>query len=147
MNDASGSDLNWFWKEWFYNNWKLDQAVTNVTFKGNDPAKGAIITIVNKDKLVMPVTLKIEMKNGTTDTLKLPFQIWERGGKFEVPYNSKTSINSVTIDPGNILPDINCSNNTWLIISRTKTICEMINADSTRTSNLTSANALSDCWK
>ncbi len=113
MNDASGSDLNWFWKGWFYKNWKLDQAVTNVTYKGNDPAKGGIITIVNKDKLVMPVTLKIVMKNGTTDTLNLPFQIWERGGKFEVPYNSKTPINSVTIDPGNILPDIDRSNNTW----------------------------------
>ncbi|HZK64773.1 MAG TPA: M1 family metallopeptidase, partial [Puia sp.] len=73
MNDASGSDLNWFWKGWFYNNWKLDQAVTKVSYKDNDPAKGAIITIVNKDKLVMPVTLKIVMKDGSTDSLSLPF--------------------------------------------------------------------------
>jgi aminopeptidase N len=113
MNDASGSDLNWFWKGWFYNNWKLDQAVTSVTYKDNNPAKGAIITLVNKDKLVMPVTLKIVMKDGTTDTLNLPLQIWQKTGTFEVPYNSKTAIASVTIDPGNILPDVDRSNNTW----------------------------------
>ena len=113
MNDASGSDLNWFWKGWFYNNWKLDQAVTNVSYKDNDPAKGAIITLVNKDKLVMPVTLKIVMKNGQVGTLNLPFEIWERGGTFEVPYHSVSAIASVIVDPDHILPDIDRSNNTW----------------------------------
>ena len=113
MNDASGSDLNWFWKGWFYNNWKLDQAVTNVSYKDNDPAKGAIITVVNKDKLVMPLLLKITMKDGSTDSLHLPFQIWQRTGTFEVPYHSKTLIDSVVLDPDHILPDIDRSNNTW----------------------------------
>ena len=61
----------------------------------------------------MPVTLKIVMKDGTTDTLNLPLQIWQKTGTFEVPYNSKTTIASVTIDPGNILPDVDRSNNTW----------------------------------
>jgi len=113
MNDASGSDLNWFWKGWFYNNWKLDQAVTDVSYKDNDPAKGAIITIVNKDKLVMPVKLKITMKDGSSDSISLPFQIWERTGEFRVPYHSKTMIDSVTLDPDQMLPDIDRTNNTW----------------------------------
>jgi Peptidase family M1 domain len=113
MNDASGSDLNWFWKGWFYNNWKLDQAVTGVTYKDNDPAKGAIITLVNKDKLVMPTTLKIVMNDGTSDTIRLPFQVWERTGTFEELYQPKTAIDSVILDPDHILPDIDRSNNIW----------------------------------
>ena len=26
INNAAGDDLNWFWKEWFFTNWTLDQA-------------------------------------------------------------------------------------------------------------------------
>ncbi len=60
MNDASGEDLNWFWKEWFYNNdWKLDQAVTDVKYINGNPAEGSIITIENNDRMVMPVKIKI----------------------------------------------------------------------------------------
>ncbi|MDR0793963.1 MAG: M1 family metallopeptidase, partial [Chitinophagaceae bacterium] len=30
MENASGEDLSWFWRGWFINNWKLDQAVKDV---------------------------------------------------------------------------------------------------------------------
>ena len=113
MDDASGSDLNWFWKGWFYHDWKLDQAVTNVSYKNNNPKDGAVITLVNKDKLVMPVTLKIVMEGGKTDTLNLPFQIWEKTGTFEVPYDSHSRIDSVIVDPKHMLPDVDRSNNIW----------------------------------
>ncbi len=39
MNNESGEDLNWFWKEWFYNNWQFDIAVQSVSYKDNDPKK------------------------------------------------------------------------------------------------------------
>ncbi|HKI45452.1 MAG TPA: M1 family metallopeptidase [Balneolales bacterium] len=113
MDDASGSDLNWFWKGWFYHDWKLDQAVTNVSYENNDPKDGAVITLVNKDKLVMPVTLKIVMDGGKTDTVNLPFQIWEKTGTFEVPYDSHSRIDSVIVDPEHMLPDVDRSNNVW----------------------------------
>jgi aminopeptidase N len=45
MNNAAGEDLNWFWKEWFFTTWKLDQAVEGVKYENDDPADGAFITI------------------------------------------------------------------------------------------------------
>ena len=30
MENSSGETLDWFWRGWFFNNWKVDQAVTNV---------------------------------------------------------------------------------------------------------------------
>ncbi|HSZ32286.1 MAG TPA: M1 family metallopeptidase, partial [Puia sp.] len=45
MNSAAGDDLNWFWKEWFFTTWKLDQALTDVKYVDGDPGKGALITI------------------------------------------------------------------------------------------------------
>ncbi len=41
MNNEAGEDLSWFWREWFFNNWALDQAVTGVAYTDNDPLKGA----------------------------------------------------------------------------------------------------------
>jgi hypothetical protein len=113
MNDAAGEDLNWFFKPWFFTTWKLDQAVQSVTYIDEDAKKGALITLVNKEKEAMPVTLKITMENGTVETLNLPVNIWQRGGVWKFKYPSTSAIKSVVIDPDRKLPDVDYSNNTW----------------------------------
>ena len=30
MNEVSGQDLDWFWRTWYYETWKLDQAIDDV---------------------------------------------------------------------------------------------------------------------
>lgn len=113
MNDAAGEDLNWFWKEWFYKNWKLDQAVKSVKYVNDDPADGTVITITNNDKMVMPVTVKVVESDGHTGEKKLPVEIWQRGGTWTFRYPSTSRIDSVIIDPQKQLPDINTENNVW----------------------------------
>jgi len=113
MNDASGEDLNWFWKEWFYKTWKLDQAVKDVHYVDQDPAKGAYITITNNDRAVMPVTIEIYQSNGKKARVKLPVEIWQRGGTWTFKYPSTSKLDSVVIDPDHILPDVNPKNNSW----------------------------------
>ena len=77
MNNAAGDDLNWFWKEWFFTTWTLDQALTGVKYVDNDPSKGILITIENKGKMIMPVILKIIQTNGESGTIQLPVEIWQ----------------------------------------------------------------------
>ncbi len=113
MNDASGEDLNWFWKGWFIKNWKLDQAIVSVKYVDGDPSKGALITIENKDRMVMPVVVQVKESNGKTGTIKLPVEIWEKSGQFTFNYNSTSLIDTVKIDPDEKLPDIDLSNNVW----------------------------------
>lgn len=113
MNDAAGDDLNWFWKEWFYTTWKLDQAVQGVKYVDNDASKGSLITIENLDKMALPVTIKVTEQNGNSSTINLPVDIWQRGGEWTFKYNSTTPLTSVTIDPDNVYPDADRSNNTW----------------------------------
>ena len=113
MNDASGEDLNWFWKEWFYKTWTLDQAVEGVKYADGDTAKGAFITITNNDKMVMPVTVEVKESNGKSGIVKLPVEIWEKSGKWTFKYNSTSMIDSVIIDPDEKLPDVNRKNNIW----------------------------------
>ena len=113
INNAAGEDLNWFWKEWFFTTWKLDQAVTNVAYVDGDPAKGALITIENKGKMIMPVIAAITQSNGKTDTAQLPVNIWYRGGHWTFKYPSTSTLTRIVLDPGQVLPDIDRSNNVW----------------------------------
>ncbi|SEW57392.1 M1 family metallopeptidase [Chitinophaga arvensicola] len=113
IENAAGEDLSWFWRGWFINTWKLDQAVKGVKYVNNDPQQGALITIQNLEKLPMPVTLVITDAAKKTDTLRLPVEIWQRGSEWTVNYPSRTSLISVVIDPLGSLPDINGANNTW----------------------------------
>ena len=113
MNDATGEELNWFWDEWFYQTWTLDQAVTEVRYTDDDPAKGALITLHNNNQMVMPAVVKIEEKSGKTTQIKLPVEIWQRGAKYTLKYASTSPIVSVVVDPDEQLPDINPENNVW----------------------------------
>jgi len=113
MNDAAGEDLNWFFKPWFFTNWKLDQAIQSVTYVNGDASKGAIITLVNKEKMAMPVIIKITQENGTVETLHLPVNVWQRGGVWKFKYPSTSAIKSVVLDPDRVLPDVDYSNNVW----------------------------------
>jgi len=113
MNNAAGDDLNWFWKEWFFTTWTLDQVVSDVKYTDNDPAKGALITISNKGKMILPVVVKIVQANGKMETVQLPMEIWQRGGNWTFKYASTSKITRVILDPENQLPDVDRKNNEW----------------------------------
>ncbi|MGB4775579.1 MAG: hypothetical protein WBP45_10425, partial [Daejeonella sp.] len=113
MENVSGEDLGWFWRGWFLNNWKLDQAVTDVKYVKNDAAKGALITVSNLEKMAMPVILEIKTKSGKTDRVKLPVEVWQRNNRWTFVYPSTEEIVSVTSDPDKVLPDGNPGNNVF----------------------------------
>jgi hypothetical protein len=110
MNDAAGEDLNWFFKPWFFTTWKIDQAVEGVKYNGATE-NGAIITIVNKEKMAMPVDLKITQTNGKTEIIHLPVNVWQRTGVWKFKYPSTSIIKSIVLDPDHLLPDIDLKNN------------------------------------
>jgi hypothetical protein len=113
MENSSGEDLSWFWKGWFMNNWKIDQAVVGVEYPENNPANGSVIDIQNREKLPMPATIEIVEVGGKTGRVNLPVEIWQRGGNWRFFYPSTRKIDSVTIDPDKILPDTDEANNVW----------------------------------
>jgi aminopeptidase N len=113
IENVAGENLNWFWRGWYINNWKLDQAVTDVKYVKNDPAQGALITIENLEKMPMPVILEIKTKSGKVSRLKLPVEVWQRNKQWTFVYPSVEEIVSVVSDPDKVLPDSNSANNSW----------------------------------
>jgi hypothetical protein len=109
MDNAAGEDLSWFWRGWFLRNWQVDQAVKKVSaVKG----EGTVVTLENRGKMPMPVTVKLMDSAGGSRELKLPVEIWEQGPEatFTVP---DKAVRSVVLDPAKLLPDVNRANNTW----------------------------------
>ncbi|MEO8885708.1 MAG: M1 family metallopeptidase [Mucilaginibacter sp.] len=111
MDNAAGEDLSWFWNEWFFTTWKIDQAVRAIDYNENDPMKGSLITIENVEEMALPVTIEIKEENGKTGNVKLPAEIWQRGPVWTFPYKSTSKVITVTIDPDHVLPDIDPENN------------------------------------
>jgi len=113
MEDVSGEDLGWFWRSWVYNNWKLDQAVTNVEYVENDPSKGAFITIKNMKEIPMPVTIEITTQSGNKVRKELPVEIWKKNVSWKFLVETEESFKKVMIDPDFRYPDIDAKNNYW----------------------------------
>ncbi|HEY9045285.1 MAG TPA: M1 family peptidase, partial [Ohtaekwangia sp.] len=113
IENYTGETLDWFWRGWFINQWKIDQAVADVSYINKDPKQGAIITIKNLGQLPMPVTVEITLSNGSKETVKLPVEIWHTGGTWKFKYASTDNISAVQIDPLMKLPDTNRNNNQW----------------------------------
>ncbi|NML20928.1 M1 family metallopeptidase [Pseudoflavitalea sp. G-6-1-2] len=113
IENAAGENLEWFWRGWFMNKWKIDLAVQDVAYIQNDAAKGSTITIATLEKLPMPVTIEIKEANGKVGRVNLPVEVWQHGGVWKFNYASTDKITSVVLDPDKTLPDVNTKNNTW----------------------------------
>tara|TARA_B100002019_G_scaffold255445_1_gene238150 strand:+ start:47 stop:1708 length:1662 start_codon:yes stop_codon:yes gene_type:complete len=114
IEDVSGEDLGWFWRSWVLNNWKLDQAVTDVSYVNNDPKQGAIISIKNMEKIPMPVHVEITTLSGEKIEKHLPVEVWKNSVEWSFVINTNTDIQRVEIDPNYEYPDSDSSNNIWL---------------------------------
>jgi hypothetical protein len=115
MDNAAGEDLSWFWKEWFFHNWPLDLAVTNAAYVSGDPSKGLQVTVANLQKMALPCTVEVTTKDGEKQRIQLPVETWlqQKSVTFIVP--STKEVVSVKVDPDAALPDMDRSNNVFMI--------------------------------
>ena len=114
IENVGGENLQWFWRGWFSNTWRLYVSVRGVKYvDSTDFSKGSLITLDNLEKMAMPVILEIKTKSGKTSRIKLPAEIWERNTYWTFKYPSTEEIESVTYDPDKVLPDFNEANNIW----------------------------------
>jgi len=114
MENAAGEDLSWFWRGWFLENWKMDQAIAAVKeVKDNGGTTGYNIVVANLEQMPMPIILEIKTKSGKTDIVKIPVDVWMRNKSWTVYYPTIEEVISVVLDPMHVLPDVDDSNNSW----------------------------------
>ncbi|MEO8636004.1 MAG: M1 family metallopeptidase [Gemmatimonadales bacterium] len=113
MRDQTGTDLDWFFREWIYTTARLDQAVDSVTVR-DDLTE---IFLSNHGQMVMPTELGLRVRSATGDNVvryvRLPVEMWNLGDNFTYRWRSAERVVGVTVDPHLNLPDVNRANNHW----------------------------------
>jgi hypothetical protein len=142
MEDASGIDLDWFWRGWFYTTDVTDIGIKNVkkfyAEEGDqenvkfieDLSDGLLFSDSNAKKarskffyevtfdkpggLVMPIIVEFTYKDGTKARKTYPAQIWRyNDAQITKVINSDKEIVNITLDPDQETADVDTSNNNW----------------------------------
>jgi hypothetical protein len=111
IENSAGEDLYWFWKGLFLENYKFDQSIESVA--NAEDGKALMITILNREKMAMPVIMDITTLSGKVIRKTLPVEIWQSSGRYtlRLPVNEK--VRKIVLDPENAFPDMNPGNNLW----------------------------------
>lgn len=113
MENVSGEDLSYFWRGWFKNKWKIDQAIKNVKYVEGDFTKGSVYTIQNIGQLPMPTTVEVTFKDGSKLTKKLPVEIWKRNTEWTFELPTTKEISSVKLNPDGLIADADTTNDSF----------------------------------
>jgi peptidase M1-like protein len=110
FENVSGRDLSWFWRSWFFETWKLDQAIDTVTTMGDSLA----VVVANHGKIPMPLHLTVTRIDGRVERDTLPAAVWLRGERRQtIRVAREPSVRSIEIDAEKEFPDIDRSNQVW----------------------------------
>lgn len=70
---VSNKDLDWFYRKWFLEYNYIDLVLTDVNAKKNNLS----FTIQNKGGLIIPTTVRMFYKDGTSDVMNMGTYLWE----------------------------------------------------------------------
>ncbi|MCL7938294.1 MAG: M1 family metallopeptidase [marine benthic group bacterium] len=104
---ATGHDLDWFWRSWYYEQWTLDHAIASVEIDGPQ----AVITIEDRGDLPMPARVAIEREDGSIETTEVPVETWLGGARTAVlRVSASPAITRVRLNPDGGFADRDRSN-------------------------------------
>jgi hypothetical protein len=103
MRDASGADLDWFWRDWVYTTAQLDQAVDSI---GKEK-----IYLSNRGIMTLPAEMVLDYEDGSSERVQLPVDMWNLGPRFAYRVKQGKEVRRVMLDPRKVLPDVDRGNN------------------------------------
>ncbi len=110
MRDASGVELDWFWRGWIYTTARLDQAINGIAARAEG---GSVVLLTNRGQMIMPAELRLTYGDGSSETVRLPVDMWNLGAQFTYRVPGQRQVARAELDPRGVYPDIDRSNNRW----------------------------------
>jgi hypothetical protein len=115
MEDAAGRRLDWFWRGWFVENARFDQAVESVTAQQKGSAQEVQVVFGNRSRGVLPIRARFSFSDGSTQEVRYPAEVWSLNS-MRYPrrfvFEGKT-LTRIELDPELRLVDYDRSNNLW----------------------------------
>ena len=109
INTASGRNLNWFWKRWFFDGGIPDLAITKVLNHGKD--YGAVIEM--KGSKPVPVDLNVYFEDGSHIFFHRDISVWEKGNKaISISFNTDKRVKKLVVGSVHV-PDSNKADNVY----------------------------------
>jgi hypothetical protein len=117
MEDASGRQLGWFWREWFLDNDRFDQAIDTVAIRQTGDSQQVAVMYGNRTHGVLPIRARFTFSDGTTQDFGYPAEVWSTNTTHYVrqyTFDGK-KLAKIELDPDHRLIDIDRTNNTWVV--------------------------------
>ena len=107
IEDVSGEDLDWFWRQWLYGTDDFDAALTAVSAADGT----ATATVTNNEELVFPATVEFTFTDGSVERALVPVEAFMLGDEAaaRVELNGRT-VRGARLDPDGRLPDADRAN-------------------------------------
>jgi len=103
FNTIAEMDLNWFWKNWFFDKNHSDLAISEM--------KNGELIVENRGKLILPVFIEVNYKDGSSYVLKKDISVWkDQQEKITIPIKDYKKVSSIVLGNDEIL-DVDKSNN------------------------------------
>jgi hypothetical protein len=115
MEDVGGRPLDWFWREWFFENPHFDQAIDTVVTKTTGDTTDVGVMYGNRARGVLPIHARFTFSDGSSENFDYPAEVWSTNTTHYVRRYRFVGkkLTGIELDPEKRLVDINRDNNTW----------------------------------
>jgi hypothetical protein len=113
IENATGHDLSWYWRGFWYTTDLLDVGIDSVAQRQQDGQNLAVVSLHRARSIVFPVRLRLKYVNGTTGDFSLPANIWANGDHFDAVIAVPAQVIGARLWPDPSVPDWNHSNDSW----------------------------------
>ncbi|HXC24826.1 MAG TPA: hypothetical protein VNU46_02845, partial [Gemmatimonadaceae bacterium] len=115
IENVAGRRLDWFWREWFYENPHFDQAVDSVETRVVGDTQEVTVQYGNRGGGVLPLHVRFTFTTGTTQDVVYPAEVWSLNSRRYVRQYRFVGerVTRIVLDPERRLVDDDRANNVW----------------------------------
>jgi hypothetical protein len=109
FSSATGRDLSWFFREWYFNSSYIDLSLASVKAASG----GYMMIIINTGGMPAPVDVVLEYADGTSETVHQTSSIWQKDQRrASITVHAKKAVKAIALN-GGIWMDANPTDNSW----------------------------------
>lgn len=113
IESATGRDLSWYWRGFWYTTEVLDVGIEDVAQRQQEGQTLAVVSLHRMTSIVFPVSLRLKYANGRSGDFMLPANIWAQGDRFDAIITVPAAVVGARLWPDPSVPDWNHSNDVW----------------------------------
>jgi hypothetical protein len=113
IENATGRDLSWYWRGFWYTTDVLDVGIDSVSQANQAGQNVVVLSLHRMTSILFPVRLRLKYANGRTGDFTLPVNIWANGDRFNAQLVVPARVVGARLWPDPSVPDWNEANDSW----------------------------------